>query len=299
MELQVAVEKDFLDLFYNDIKDITVDDSGNTLNLFTLKIENNKFAYTELLEALRNSVVTYALSRKEISDLGLKIGTIYKRAVDRLRKYESNDGELGELLLYSFLESHLNAPKIFTKLKLKTSSNDYVKGADGIHLLKLDSKNYQLIFGESKVYTSITGGISEAFKSINEFLNRDTNNIYDEINLLCTHLKEEVVDNSLYEFLKKIIIPSASQDDIYKDNAFGIFVGFNIEISNDLKKLPTAKYREAIRKMIKNEVEKQIEYIKNKIEEYELYGYSFYIYMLPFTKLDETRKRFIRELKEV
>ena len=299
MEFKVGVEKDFLDLFYNDIKNYNIDDYGNVINLFTLKIENNKFAYSDLLEALRNSVVTYSLSRKEINDLGNKYGTIYSRAVQRLRKYDSNDGELGELLLYSFLESHLDAPKIFTKLKLKTSSNDYVKGSDGIHLLKLDAQNYQLIFGESKVYTDINAGINEAFKSINEFLKRDTNNINDEINLLCTHLKEEVVDIHLYEFLKKIIMPSVSKEEIYKDNAFGIFVGFNIHITDDIGKMPNSKFRTTIRDMIKVEVEKQFEYIKKKIIEYQLYGYSFYIYTLPFTKLQDTRKQFIKDLKEV
>jgi uncharacterized protein YlbG (UPF0298 family) len=299
MDLCLSVEKSFLDLFYNDIKNLKLDNSDTLINLFILNIENKQFTYPNLLDELRNSVVTYALSQKEIKDLGNKYGTIYTRAVDRLRKYNSNEGELGELLLYSFLESHLKAPKILTKLRLKTSSNDYVKGSDGIHILKLDQKNYQLIFGESKVYSDFKEGLDDAFTSIHDFVNRDTNNINDEINLLSTHLKEEVIDENLYEFLKKVIIPSAADEEVYKDNAFGVFVGFNIDISDEFKKLSNDKFRSKIRTTIIDKVKGELDFIQQEIDNYELQGYSFYIYTLPFTKLSETRKKFIKNLKEV
>ena len=69
--------------------------------------------------------------------------------------YKRQDGELGELLLFCFLESQLKAPKILSKLELKTTSGLYVNGADGVHFLKLEDGNYQLIFGESKMYVDI------------------------------------------------------------------------------------------------------------------------------------------------
>jgi len=50
------------------------------------------------------------------------------------------------------LETHLNAPKILTKLEVKTAPNDYVKGADGVHLLQLNEQDFQLILGEAKRY---------------------------------------------------------------------------------------------------------------------------------------------------
>lgn len=53
------------------------------------------------------------------------------------------------------MESQLKAPKILSKLELKTTSGLYVNGADGVHFLKLEDGNYQLIFGESKMYVDI------------------------------------------------------------------------------------------------------------------------------------------------
>ena len=60
-------------------------------------------------------------------------------------------GKLGEILLYLFLENKLDAPKLLSKVELKTSGNQYVFGSDGVHLFQLDNKNFQLILGESKI----------------------------------------------------------------------------------------------------------------------------------------------------
>ena len=298
MSMEIQVSRNFLDLFYHEIDNLTIDECHTKLNLHVLKIENNKFSYHELMNSLFDSIITYSLSRKEQEVYKNNPGLKYIKAVQKLRDYKSNDGELGEILLYCFLETHLNAPKIFTKLELKTSNNDYVKGSDGVHLLKIDDQNYQLVFGESKLDQKLSKSLYNAFKSINDFITRPNNNINDEIGLLNSHLEKEAITNEYYNTLKKIIIPSASNEEIYKDNAFGIFVGFNIEPDETLLKSTNYEFRQTIRKFIKSEVEEQIDYIKRKINEYKLFGYSFYIYAFPFIQLEEVRKRMIRNLKE-
>lgn len=37
-------------------------------------------------------------------------------------------------------------------------------------------------------------------------------------------------------------------------------------------------------------------HIKKKIEEYNLFSYTFYVYVFPFMKLDETRKDIIKKI---
>ncbi len=299
MKLKTQVNKDFLELFYHEIDNLIIDEHSTRLNLHILKIENNKFSYFELVDSLFDGIVTYSLSRKELDLYKNSIGgQKYVKAVQKLRNYESNEGELGEILLYCFLDSHLNAPKVFTKLELKTSNNDYIKGSDGVHLLKLDSKNYQLIFGESKLKKNLRDSLYDAFKSINEFITRKNNNIHHEIKLLNSNLEKEAINDELYKFLKKVIMPSPAIDEIYKDNAFAIFVGFDVKIDDKTKKLPNHEFRNKIRSQIKNKVEERIDYIKKKIKDYDLYGNCFYIYAFPFIKLEETRKRVIKNLKE-
>lgn len=137
MPLRINVPENFLNLFHKILENEPVE-NGNKLNLFSLKISSNAFSYANLVEELGDILTKYALSRSTYDDLREKekYNTLVTKAKERLRKAESNEGELGEILLYSMLEAHLKAPKLLTKLELKTDPNHYVNGADGVHLLK-------------------------------------------------------------------------------------------------------------------------------------------------------------------
>jgi hypothetical protein len=298
MELKPTISDKFLDLFYKEIE-CDVPETNSKLNLHILKIENNQFCYPELINELSNHFISFSLSRKDIADFkkNEKYGELYRKAASKFRDYNVNEGEAGELLLFCFLESHLKAPKILTKLEIKLSTNDSAKGSDGIHLLELAPKNYQLIFGESKLDQSLTTSISQAFKSINDFLTRKKNNIYDEIGLINSQLCKEAFDEDLYQFLKSVIMPKANvTDPIVKNNAFAIFAGFEFDPTDEEKRLSNDRFLKLIKSKIKAEVESKMSHIKKKIEEYKLYNYAFYVYVFPFMKLGETRKDIIKKI---
>ncbi len=296
--LEPSIKDDFLELFYNDIE-CDIKETNSKLNLRILRMENNQFCYRELVDKLSNSILSFSLSRVDYEKFtkSERYGELYRKAINKFRDYKINDGEAGELLLYCFLESHLKAPKILTKLEIKTSSNDYVKGSDGIHILEINEKKYYLIFGESKLDENLTTSITQAFKSIHDFINRAKNNINDEIGLIDSQLCKEAFDPTLYDFIKSIIFPKANDlQGITKDNAFGIFAGFDLKLSDDEKILSNDEFRESIRKRVKIEVESKMEHIIKKIKEYNLFGYTFYIYVFPFTELNEQRKKIIEDL---
>lgn len=298
MDLTTSINSSFLDLFHNDME-CEVEDTHSRLNLRILKIENNNFSYSALVSELSNAIISFSLSRKEFQDFekDKRYGEMNAKALSRLRDYKVNDGEAGEILLFCFLESHLKAPKILTKLELKTSSNDYVKGSDGIHLLRIDTNKFQLIFGESKLEASLTDSLSSAFKSISEFINRDRNNIDYEMGLINSQLCKEALSEEVYQFVKSVIYPSANTTEpVEKDNAFAIFAGFEIVVSDEEKKMKNDEFRVLIRNRIKAEVEKKKTHIKKKITEYKLFNYTFYLYVFPFMDLDKTRKKIIEDL---
>ncbi len=298
MNFKPSISENFLDLFYKEIE-CDVPNTNSKLNLHILKIENNQFCYNELIEELSNHFISFSLSRKDIAEFkkNEKYGELYRKAASKFRNYNVNDGEAGELLLYCFLESHLKATKILTKLEIKLSSNDYAKGSDGIHLLELSSKNYQLIFGESKLNKKLTTSITEAFESINDFLHRKKNNIFDEIGLISSQLGKEALDEDSYQFIKSIIMPKASDTDpIVKNNAFAIFAGFEIDSTEEEKRLSNDIFLALIKEKIKSEVESKMNHIKSKIEEYKLYNYTFYVYVFPFMNMDEARKNIIKKI---
>lgn len=301
MDFKPSISEKFLDLFYKEIE-CDVPETNSKLNLHILKIENNQFCYEELIEHLGESMIPFALSRKQITEFekDKRWHGLVKEASRKFRDYNVNDGEAGELLLFCFLEAHLKAPKILTKLEIKLSSNDYAKGSDGIHLLELAPKNYQLIFGESKLYQELTTSLTKAFESIHDFKTRKKNNIHDEIGLINSQLCKEAFDEDLYQFLKSVIMPKANDaDPIVKNNAFAIFAGFEIDPTEEEKRLSNDKFLTLIKSKIKAEVEGKMSHIKKKIEEYGLYSYTFYVYVFPFMKLDETRKEIIKKITQV
>ncbi|WP_321419449.1 DUF1837 domain-containing protein [uncultured Methanomethylovorans sp.] len=290
------IGQDFLNLFYHDIIDLDLENQ-NKLNLFILKIANNRFAYDELINELYDNIITFSLSRHELDSFkNSQGGKKFIAARDKFRDYTSNEGEFGEVLLYCFLESHLDAPKILTKLEIKTSNNDYVKGADGVHLLRLNDADFQLVFGESKLDSDLKSGIYDAFRSIAEFLDDKKNKVRFESNLINSQLVKESVESSTYEFLKKIIIPSANEDEYNIDKSFGIFLGFDIEIDDKIKNLSNAEFRRYLRDTTKKSVISSVESIKKQIDKKKLWGYTFYLYVVPFTELKEIRKNIIEKL---
>lgn len=294
MELSIT-NNNFLDAF-DETGSFDIGSYGkNKLNLFTLKINANEFDYKNLERKLLEPMADFSLSRVMKMEYKNKPVELSKKAREKFISYLKNKGELGELLLYCFLESHLEAPKILSKLELKTSTSHYVNGADGVHYLKLDNGNYQLIFGESKTEKKLTDGLTNAFKSISEFKtecntsNRSKSGINYEKSLISDHIEQETFSNEEKEFIKSIIYPTRGNN-FQVDDAFGIFIGYETNISDDDKKLPNQDFRVKIKRQIKDEVQNKLEHIQSKINKHNLQGHNFYIYILPFTELDKNRQ---------
>lgn len=299
MPLRIDVQENFLNLFHKIIENESVE-NGNKLNLFSLKISNNAFSYANLVEELGDILTTYALSRSTYDDLceKKKYNSLVTKAKNRLRNAKSNDGELGEILLYSLLESHLKAPKLLTKLELKTDPNHYVNGADGVHLLKIDDDTFQFIFGESKLYSDLKEGVKKSFESLKNLLKKDLDKLRYEINLVNSNFLKETQDEHSVDLLKKLLIPRENDEDLNIDHSFGIFLGFDVEISDDERKLSNTDFRKTIYDKVENAVRAIFPTINAKIKEEDFRGYSFYIYIVPFSELTEQRKKIIAELKK-
>lgn len=271
------------------------------LNLYALKINANEFNYSYLQDALVDPVIDYALSREIKRKYHGKSGTLSKKARKKFKDSRTNDGELGELLLFCFLESHLDAPKILSKLELKTSTKLYVNGADGVHFLKLPDGNFQLIFGEAKMYKKIGTAFNKAIQSIYEFKNEinekgeSKSGINYEKSLISDNLSKEAFSEQEKEFLTSLIYPN-SNSSFYVDDAFGIFVGFEISVSDTERALKNSEFRELIYDRIISNVNECKNDIRDKIISFGLQGHDFYIYVVPFTDIEEKRKEILEEV---
>lgn len=280
----------------------TVDiDQSTRLEVFTFIVNSNEFDYDRVAGALLNSVYEFALSRKTIKN-HISNSDFMKLSYDAVQKFinyrKPRNGELGEFLLFCFLEGHLGAPKILSKLELKTSPDMPVFKSDGVHYLDLGDGGFQLIFGESKLYKDLTEGLHEAFKSIagiKKVASDGRDGISYDKGLLSSYIDRETFSKVEMDFMEKIIYPSAVSDMPIVDDAFGIFLGYEIDIS-EWKKLKNRDFRSRLEGQVKTMIQDRKDKIVEYIEKYNLEGHSFYIYTVPFSKLDQSRKKIMGSL---
>lgn len=302
MQLSIQ-DADFLNAFEH-LGQFSLDEHNkDVLNLFIMQINANEFNTKYMEELLIDPMIDFSLSRQVRDHYQNKAATLTKKAKEKFVDYLTNKGELGELLLYCFLESHLEAPKILSKLELKTSTSMHVHGSDGVHFLRLKNGDFQLIFGESKTIKDLTNALSDAFKSISEF-KRGVNSkgkvksgLPYEKSLISDHLSKETFSDEEKEFIKQIVYPNNGTG-FGVDDAFGIFIGYEIEISDDDRMLPNEEFRNLIKQKVTDEVKGKFNHVLNKITEYKLFGHNFYLYILPFTDLDETRVKVMEGLQK-
>lgn len=274
----------------------------NCLKIYELSIANNNFNYDNLKNLIINNIKNYVFSRKEVNNAleNDESDQLYDRAIKKFREIHNNDdkgagGELGELLLYIFLESDLKAYKLLSKMELKTSKNDYIKGSDGIFLYEnnFDDFNiYNLIIGEAKLKNDLADGITDAFDSImNHLSNTDFEN-----GLINEHIFKETFSDEEAQKLRSLIVPSPQdyKHNISKNRAFGIFLGYSLNL--DTKKASNIEAMRIINEKIATDIKLIASKLNKKIELKKLENYSFYIYILPFNKVDEDRKKIMEDI---
>lgn len=112
------------------------------LRLFHLNIRNNKFNPEEMKTLLYRNIGEYVFSRAKIENFKVS-GDAFAVGAQAIRVINKNGSadvkgtgaELGEMLLYSFLEEKLKAPKLMSRVELSTDAKQYASTCDGIHLL--------------------------------------------------------------------------------------------------------------------------------------------------------------------
>lgn len=146
----------------------------NNLNIYHLRTENRRFKYEDLTNFCVGNLSQYIFNRKTVKQAKSQadIQILYNRGRKQLREVrnENDSGAGGELLLYLFLENCLHAPKLLSKMEIKTTRNQYIYGADGLHLYMTKDKYgnmlYQFVIGEAKIKNDILDATRVAFDSI-------------------------------------------------------------------------------------------------------------------------------------
>ena len=262
------------------------------IEMYFLDIAESCFDYCELSDYLLSCVGRYVYSRTEVQRLidKNKIDSIGLRAVKVMNKNGDADekdsgNELGDMLIYSFLEEVLNAPKILSKVEIRGKQSK----SDSIHLLRyVDSKQikYQLIFGTSSIHDNIYDALDEVFEMLLQIKSGNKNE-RDTVDIaLCNN----TFDKSTTELLKTILIPQKGKPKI--PMAFGIFVGYSVGVINN----NNDEFFTEVQKKMKRDIEEVVPYISRKAHDMGLEAHSYYLYFLPMNHAEQDKKAIMEEL---
>ena len=190
----------------------------NTHNHYgaSINYQDLKELKQEFLDELYDSIVDWVYSSEkyiELKDIAISNGKtdaaasseISRRAREKFRANRNSDniliqGQLGELLLFHFIQRLQGAAPLLRKMKITTSPEHERFGADAIHF-KYEKKKPIIILGEAKTYTS-DYKFNQAFGDAITSILKTYDNHRKEINL---YVHEDFLDPEMNKIAEQYI----------------------------------------------------------------------------------------------
>ncbi len=263
------------------------------LRLFHLIIRDSKFYRDDLETWLYRNISRYVFSRAKLEQFRQDddLDAAIERALQLMRENGAPDekgkgNELGEMMVYAFLEGKLNAYKLMSRVELSTDLSQYKSVAESIHMLSDIDKNgspyNQMVFGTSNIVGDLKEAIDNAFDAILRIKEHSSR----EIQMVEKTAFDRMCDPDEIEYLKKILIPEPNAESSY-DTAYGIFLGYTMGI--DMQKHPGERYEDLVTAKMIHDIQIRAPYIAQKIVENHLDMHSFYVYILPFEDAEQDK----------
>ena len=274
--------------------------ANHDCQIFCLKFDDTDFDYNSLWKYLRTNIGYYVFSRLKIDDYmndpvkmaNLTYDAIYELGEAIKAGKVTSGNELGELLLYIFLEQVLNAPKLMSRVELSAHSGYVSSESSGIHLFSSSSPIpfSQIVLGTAVIEGDVAQAIDDAFRNVKALNGRKK----AERRFVEAGIFKQVFDEETYDELEEIILPSDSQKK-KPNTAFGIFLGYSIQGVSSARK-SVDDYQNDVMAKVKNDLKNCVPLIEDKLVQHGLTGQSVYIYLLPFSDADADKKSIMDNL---
>ncbi|EME4037614.1 DUF1837 domain-containing protein [Morganella morganii] len=198
--------------------------SVETLLVYLPCFEDSKTSHDALFKCIKESILqNFVFSYKEIQKkLGGTTHTamedLFKKAIKKISAHTAK-GELGELILFTLLDVYIQAPKLLSKISMKTNPRMPVFGADAVHGQFFGEK-FRVYLGESKLHKNFKSAATDATNSIFNAKNK----FEDEFWLLDSYLDFPNLTPELEEKILKSLNPYSNclSDKIHSP----CFIGF-------------------------------------------------------------------------
>lgn len=227
--MEKGIDFDILinDSFLNICQDKTLSPLENKYVLSLVNdFEDGSWRYSKFQNFVWDNIAETSLSQKERDKLVSKSHSTLVAAAKNLRLTDVDEvgsgSELAEIVLYGIMKHYYHALPVVPKIFYKQNNQDNAKGADSVHIVIEDDKDFSLWFGEAKFYNNIEDArLDTIIESVNNSLQTDKlkkeNSIITNIsdidslidnNELCTKIKEALSPQESIDSLKpKIHIP--------------------------------------------------------------------------------------------
>lgn len=273
--------------------------ASHDLQIYCLKFDDYDFDYQQLWRHLSNNIGLYLYSRVQtqryLEDDERNLLTT--DAINFIKKEIADgrinaDNELGEMLLYIFLEQVLKAPKLMSNLEIGNLGGFMSSKSSGIHLLTSNGTTpySEIVLGTSMIDDDLKIAIDVAFSEAQKLEKRKK----EERRFVESRIFASSFPKEIYAQLEAVILPSEAGK-AKPTTAFGMFMGYSLAKIPSSGKTPI-EYQKDIIAQIKLDIQSHVPYIESKISEYGLDGYSLYIYLLPFKDAAEDKKNFVDKL---
>lgn len=263
----------------------------------------------EFVEYLYDCLIPYCLPKSKIRGAlqGIdplldyqrivRLGDDAKSLFIKAKNQLESGGEPGELILYALLEWVLKAPRLVSKMYLKTNSNMPVHGTDGIHLGYDDANDLLTIyFGESKMYQSFSSAADAAFTSMAELL-ANSGQISREIEILNNLSDLNSLDISFQEKIAEYINPySTSHLTLQKRVVHACLLGFEYSAYNRILSLKPEKVASAFEEKYKKRIGSACRVIERHYGTRLPVTTNLHLFLLPFPSIKNFRSAFYGKL---
>ena len=275
--------------------------ANSELRLFRLKeVTDFHFSKDALRSFLGKNIGQYVFSRSKLERFHLE-GDDYSVGIEALDIMHRNGAadergtgnEMGEILLYAFLETVLGAPKIYSKVELTSTVKSGVSSSDGMHIKILaaddSSVTFEMVFGVS----SVVGGLDDAINDAFDHIQRVSSSASTEIQIVDSTIFDLPEDDPVVRELRPIIKPDPNKQE-NRDSAYGIFIGYTLGL--DKSKYSAQEYRDQIEKKMDADIMFYAPQIRDRIQKMQLQNRSFYIYVLPLDDAEEDKKSIMQKI---
>ena len=263
----------------------------------------------EFVEYLYDCLIPYCLPKSKIHDAlhGADLTVDYSRIVRlhddakslfiRAKNQLDSGGEPGELVLYALLEWVLKAPRLVSKMYLKTNNNMPVHGTDGIHLGYDEDKDLLTIyFGESKIYQSFSSAADAAFTSMADLL-ANAGQISREIEILNNLSDLNSLPAPFKAKIAEYINPySTSALTLQKRIVHACLLGFEYSAYNRILLLEPDKVAAAFEERYKRRIGSACRVIERHYGKRLPVTTNLHLFLLPFPSLSTFRTAFYEKL---